>query len=93
MKVAMVLNKETKQTSLPHNPVGWGHEICICNLAEVPVLEPGEVWSIPSLPLHLALLCPRVVVPVKMPSIGQIKLFNHLLFLKPFNKVQTNNVE
>ena len=24
------------------------------------------------------------------PSLGQIELFNHLLYLKPFNCVQTN---
>ena len=30
----------------------------------------------------------KVVLPIRVPSIGQIKLFNHLLYLKPFNYVQ-----
>ena len=32
-----------------------------------------------------------VVVPVRVPSIGQIELFNRLLYLKQFNCVQTND--
>ena len=30
-------------------------------------------------------------IPVRVPSMGQIELFNHLLYLKAFNSVQTNN--
>ena len=36
---------------------------------------------------------PRVVVPFRLPSIGKIEIFNHFLYLKPFNSVQMNNVE
>ena len=31
-----------------------------------------------------------VVVPVKVPSVGQIDQFNYLLYLKLFNCMQTN---
>ena len=31
------------------------------------------------------------VVPVRVPSRYQMELFNHLLYMKPFNYVQTNN--
>ena len=33
----------------------------------------------------------RVAVPIKVLSVGQIEIFNHLLYLKPFNYVQTIN--
>ena len=39
---------------------------------------PGPLWL-------------RVVVLGRVPSMGQIELFNHFLYLKPFNYVQTNN--
>ena len=45
---------------------------------EVPVLELWGMWNIPSLK-------PGVVIPVRVPSMGQIELFNHLQYLKPFN--------
>ena len=32
-----------------------------------------------------------VVVPVRVPSMDQIELFNHFLYLKPFKCVQTND--
>ena len=34
---------------------------------------------------------PGVVVPVRVLSMSQIELFNHLFYLKPFNCVQTVN--
>ena len=45
----------------------------------------------PPLPLLQGPLWPKVVVHVRVPSIGQIYLFNHLLYLKPFSCVQTND--
>ena len=38
-------------------------------------------WSTPSLPLLLVLLSPEVVVPVRIPCISQIDLFNKYLYL------------
>ena len=46
------------------------------------------MWITPSLPL---LLQPGMLVPVRVPSMGQIELFNHLLYLNPFNCVQIND--
>ena len=34
-----------------------------------------------SLLLHPGSLCPGVVVPVSVPSIGQIEILNHFLYL------------
>ena len=49
-------------------------------------LSDGEapVLSISSLILPLGSLWLGVVVPVRVPSMGQIELFNYLLDLKPF---------
>ena len=47
------------------------------------VLELWGIWSTSSLPLLLVPLWPEI--PVKVLSIGQIQLFNHLLYLKPFD--------
>ena len=58
--------------------------------SEASVLELWGMWSTLSLPLLPGPLSPWVVVFVKVPSMGQIELFNHLLYLKPFNCVQTN---
>ena len=45
----------------------------------LPLQLPGPLWS-------------EVVVPVRVWSMGQIELFiNHLLYLKSFNWVQTND--
>ena len=42
--------------------------------SEAPVLELWGIWSTPSLPLLPGQFWPRMVVPVKVPSIDQIKL-------------------
>ena len=55
------------------------------------VLELCRMWSTSSLQLLPGPLWPRVVVPVRVTSIGQIELFNHSQYLKPFNCVQTND--
>ena len=34
-----------------------------------------------------------MAVPVRVPSMVQIELFNHLLYLKTFNCVQTNDYQ
>ena len=47
--------------------------------------------STPSLTLLSGTLCSEVIVPVWLPLIGQIELFNHLIYLKPFNSAQTND--
>ena len=36
-------------------------------------------------------LKPKLVVSVGVPSMGQIELFNHLLYVKPFNYAQIND--
>ena len=51
----------------------------------------GKMWSTPSLPLLLGPLWPWVVVPVRVLSKGQIDQLNYLLYMKPFNCVQTND--
>ena len=43
------------------------------------------IWWYPSLPLFPGRPWPGVVIPVRVPSMGKIELFNHLLYLKPFN--------
>ena len=53
-----------------------------------------ELWgrlSTPSLLLLSGQSRPGVVVPVGLPSVCQIELFNYLLYLKPFKCVQTND--
>ena len=49
------------------------------------------MWITPSLPLLPDPLEPGVVVLVRISSMDQIELFNHLLYLIPFNCVQTND--
>ena len=47
-----------------------------------------ECWgmlSTTSLPLLPGPLRPGVIVPLRVQSMGQIKLFKHLLYLKPYN--------
>ena len=46
---------------------------------QAPVLELWGMWSTSSFPLLSGSLKPRVVVPIRVPSMGQIELFNHLL--------------
>ena len=57
---------------------------------EASVSELWWMWSTFSLPLLPGPFWPGVVVLVRDASIRQIELFNHLLYLKPFNSVQTN---
>ena len=45
---------------------------------ESPVLKRLRMYSTPSLPLLPGPLLPRLVVPVKVPSVAQIELFNYL---------------
>ena len=50
-----------------------------------------ELWGMSDtllLPLLPGPLWPNVVVPVRVLSMGQTELFNHLLDLKPFNCMQ-----
>ena len=51
------------------------------------------MWYTPSLPLHSSPLSPGVVVPIMVPPIGQIELFNLILgiiisILKPYSCMQ-----
>ena len=54
----------------------------------------GGMWNTPSLPLLPGPIRSGVVAPVRVPSLGQIELFNHLLksiiisYLKPNSSVQ-----
>ena len=59
--------------------------------SEAPVLELWRMGSTPSLPLLPSPLWPGVAVTVRVPSIAKIKRFNHSLYMKPFNCVQTND--
>ena len=59
---------------------------------ESPVLETWGLWSTPLLPLLPDPLWPSKVVSVRIPSMGQIEIFDNLLYLKPFNRVQTNEL-
>ena len=54
-------------------------------------LQLWGMWSTSSLPLLTGSLCPRMIIFVRVPSISQIELFNHLQYSKPFNCVQTIN--
>ena len=58
---------------------------------EAPVLEFWGMWKAPSLPLLPGSLWFEVAVPVMFPSMCQIGVFNHLLYLKSFNFVQTTD--
>ena len=58
---------------------------------EASVVELWGMWSTPLMPLFPVPLWPRVVVPVRVLSMGQIELFNHLLYLKSFKCVQTKD--
>ena len=59
--------------------------------SEVPVImELWRMWSTLSLPLLPGLLWPRVIVPVRVPSMGQIELFNHLTVSKQMTDVKLN---
>ena len=55
------------------------------------ILELWGMWNNPSLTLLPGPLWPIVLIPIKVPSMDQTELFNHLLNLKPFNWVQTND--
>ena len=56
------------------------------------LLELCGMWSTPSLPLLLDLLGADVVVSsLRVSSMDQIEIYNHLLYLKPFNCVQRND--
>ena len=57
-----------------------------------PNMELWRMKNTSSLPLHIGQLWSRVVVPVRVLAMGQIEQFKHLLYLKPFNCVQTNNL-
>ena len=49
-----------------------------------------QSWSTPSLPLLLGPLWSRVVAPDKVPSMGQIELFDHLTVYKQMTDVKWN---
>ena len=56
----------------------------------------GEAPTLESVEYHFIGITPwsnltGTVVPVQVPSMGSIELFNHLLDLKPFGCIQTNN--
>ena len=52
---------------------------------EAPFWELWGMLSASSLPLFPSPLWPGMVIPVKVLTMGQIELFNHLLYWKPFN--------
>ena len=82
-------------------PVDWGcliRRLHLCNECpgygtklsdEAPVLELWEMLSTPSLSFLTGPLGPRVIIPVRVLYMGEIEIFNDLLYLKPLNCVQT----
>ena len=58
---------------------------------EAPVLEFWWMWSTLSLPLLPGSPWLGVVVTVRVSSMYEVELLNHLKYLKLFNCVQTNN--
>ena len=49
------------------------------------------MWNTSSLPFFSSPPRSRIAVPVRFLSMGQIECFNYLLYLKPFNFLQTND--
>ena len=78
---------------LPPSPPHWnmcpGHDtkssddesrvLELCSTSSLTLL-PGQFW-------------PGVVIPVMIASVGQIKTFNHLIYLNQFNSVLTNDCQ
>ena len=60
---------------------------------EALVLEFWWMWSTLSLPLLSVPLWHNVVVPIKFLPMGQLELFNHLLYVKLFNSIQMTDVK
>ena len=60
--------------------------------SEALFLELSGKWSILSLPLLPGPLSPEVTVPVRVLFKGEMELYNHLIYLKPFNCVQVKLV-
>ena len=54
------------------------------------VLMLGEIWSTPSMPLFPGPLGTGVVVHTRVPSMGQIELFNHLTVRKQMAEFKLN---
>ena len=50
-----------------------------------------ELWKRSTLSLPLFPVPLAAVLTIRVPSMVLIKLFNHLLYLKPFNSLQTND--
>ena len=79
--------------------VGSPPNECLGYDTKLHLMERIQSWSfresgvpLPLLPLLPGLLCPGVVVPVMVLSMGLIELFNHSLYLKPFNRAQTKEL-
>ena len=64
-----------------------GHDIKLPN-GKAPFLELWGMCSTPSLPLFLGSLWPRVVIPVRVPSMDQIELLNHLTVCKQMINIE-----
>ena len=52
--------------------------------------ELWEMWSTPSLSLLLGSLWPGMLVPVRVTSMGQIEIFNHLTMCKQMTYAKLN---
>ena len=48
------------------------------------------MWNTPSLPLFQGPLRPEVVIPIVVPTMGQIELFNHLSACKQMTDAKLN---
>ena len=72
------LNRERVLT--PHNKFAW-RDIKRSG-GQAPIQELMRIWSTPSLPFFLGPLWPGVVVPVRVPSMGCIEIFNHFFIIE-----------
>ena len=96
-KIMVLLHSQHQNTS-----VSWSfriYQMHLCRSCEYlehdsrpsDVLGLWQMWSTHSLSLLRGPLWPRVVIPIRVLSMGQIELLNYLWYLKPLNCVQTND--
>ena len=87
-KQPIQLRLSVEEKELPNQCPGYGAKQ---SDGEALVLALWGIWNIPSQPLLQDPLSPGLIVSVMVQSVGQIELCNHLLYLKPFNCVQTDD--
>ena len=78
---------DCKRVSLSRQPMSE----CPAFDGEAPVQGFWGMWTTTLLTLLPGLLRLGIVVLVRVSCMGQIDIFNHFPYLKPFNSVQTND--